>query len=95
VAKEHREGRTKLCRCYERGSHDPAPKPAAAVVRVDDHTAEPHDRKSLALHLDLNYHHASAGHEPARTVAKADVSVFRPEFQADASGVEWVQLVSF
>jgi hypothetical protein len=95
VAKEHRECRTKLSCFHQRGLHDLAPEPAAAVLRVDDHTAEPYHLKALALHLYLNDHDSGAGHEPARAIAKAYVPVFGPELQADASGVEGVLLVSF
>jgi hypothetical protein len=95
VAKEHCERWAEVPRFGEPGLYDFAPQPAAAVLRVDDHTAEPHDLKTLALHLDLNDHYSGAGNKPAPTVAKADVSVFGAELQGDPSRVEWVCLVPF
>jgi hypothetical protein len=95
VAKEERECWTKLSRLRERGLHDLAPKPAAAMLRVDDHPAESHNWKPLAVDLNLDEHYSGARHEPARIVPKADVSVFGLKIQGDAAGIERVLLVSF
>jgi hypothetical protein len=95
LTKEERKWRTQLSRLPERDLHDLAPEPAPAVLRVDDHTPQSHNREPLAVDLDLNEHDSGAGHELSRVVSKADVSVFRLEMHGDAGGIERVLLVPF
>jgi anti-sigma B factor antagonist len=95
VAKEHRESGTHTCCLGERDLDDLSSQPSAAVPRIDDHAAEPHDRKTLAVDLDIDRHHSGRRDEPAGTVPQPDVSVLGPELYGDTYRIEWVLLVAF